>query len=94
MSFSHEITASWDRLFDESKENAGSYLHAAIKATEILPKGVDRTALIVAYMHAASSEMRTAAVSVAAQKVSDALSALALSVESVASAVEYSEGLA
>ena len=70
---SHDITAPWDRLFLEARENADTYLRDALYATKELPDGVDRTAVIVAHMRAAQGEFATSARGVAAQRVSEAL---------------------
>lgn len=73
LSDSHRVTASWDTLLKGASETADSYLHYALRATEELPEGVDRTAVLVAHMRTASEDFRTAAISVAAQQLSDAL---------------------
>ena len=82
---SHEISASWDRLFTEARENADTYLNDAIRATEFLPTGVDRTAVIVAHMRAAQGEFATTGRSVGAQRIADALNDVALALRALES---------
>ena len=80
---SREITASWDRLFSESREVADTRLRDAIRATKELPEGVDRTAVIVAHMHTGQAEFFASAIGVAAQKVAESLDDLARAVTEV-----------
>lgn len=69
----HEITASWDQLLADSQRSAEAHLSAAICATNDLPDGVDRTAVIVAYMHSASNDWLATSITVAAQRLCNAL---------------------
>ena len=85
---SHEISAPWDRLFTEARENADSHLIAAIRATDTLPKGLDRTALAVAHVRAAQFDFATAAQGIAAQKIAEALDGVASALRDVASSLE------
>ncbi len=66
---SHQITASWDALLQQSSMAADERLHKAILATEDLPEGVDRTALIVAHMQAGQSDWMAACIGVAVQNL-------------------------
>lgn len=81
---SHEITASWDRLFSESRENADTRLCDALRATEGIPEGVDRTALITAHMRAAQGEFASSCLGVAAQRVADSIELLASAIREAA----------
>jgi hypothetical protein len=72
----HVITASWDVLLRQASSTADTYLVNAIHATENLPEGVDRTAIIVAFMQAAASDFRSASISVAAQTLANELSVI------------------
>lgn len=86
--FDYQIPASWDRLFDESRENAdtrlGDAIRAAIKATKDLPAGVDRAALIVAHMRTAQEEFASACLSIAAQRLADSISEVAAAIREAA----------
>jgi hypothetical protein len=73
MSYKHHIEASFDTLFIQATDNAGAFTRSAIRATENLPKGVDRTAVIVAYINAAASDWRTSGLTVGLQKLESAL---------------------
>lgn len=79
MSFKHDIEASYDTLFTQATDNASSFLRSAIRATDSLPLGVDRTAVIVAYVNAAASDWRTSGMSVGFQKIEQALDEVARS---------------
>lgn len=82
--FLHEISASWDRLFSEARENADARLDDAIRATEDLPEGVDRTAVLVAHMQAAHGEFASSCLSVAAQQLAESISEVAAAVREAA----------
>lgn len=67
----------------EARENADLYLRDAIAVTDDLPKGVDRTAVIVAHMRAAQGEFATTARGVAAQRIAEALADIAAALRDV-----------
>lgn len=77
----HHIGASWDQLAIQASGTATGYLNKALRDTEDLPKAVDRTAVIVALIEASSRDFHSAALGVAAQKISgsiyDAISSIA-----------------
>lgn len=77
----HRIEASWDQLFEDANHNARTFLDKAVIATRDLPVGVDRTAVIVAYMTAASSSWRDCTNAVTAQRLTDAIDGLASALE-------------
>lgn len=76
----HEITASWDTLLSQSFMTANDALRRAIEATENLPEGVDRTALIVAHMRASSADFQSASISIAAQRLCRSLDDVAVAI--------------
>jgi len=49
---------SLEKLVFDSCETAKIYMREALNATSNLPKGMNRTAIIVAFMEAASSDYR------------------------------------
>lgn len=66
---SHHISISWDALQEQILNVVVDYKNNAISNTEQLPKGVDRTAVVVAMIAASAVEYRTAAMVVASQNI-------------------------
>jgi hypothetical protein len=69
----HTIEASWDTLVRQASLTATDYLNHAVEATENLPKGVDRSVVIAAFINAAASDFRSASICIAAQMIRDEL---------------------
>ena len=67
--FQHEISASWDTLLQQASMTSNDFLAAALRATENLPEGVDRTAIIVAHMRASCSDWQAVCFGVGVQKL-------------------------
>jgi hypothetical protein len=84
MTFQHHIDASFDTLFKQATDNAAEFTRAAIRETERLPEGVDRTAVIVAFINAAASDWRASALAIGCQKIEAALDDLGLQVGELA----------
>jgi hypothetical protein len=74
---STHIHISWDDLQIQVPGTVAFYVDKAIKNTEELPDGVDRTAVVVAMIAASAAEFRTAALVVASQNIATAIEALA-----------------
>ncbi len=85
MTFTHHIDASFDTLFKQATDNAGAFTRAAIRETQDLPAGVDRTAVIVAFINAAASDWRASSLSIGHQKIESAIDELARQVGKVVS---------
>lgn len=76
----HEITADWNTLSlhadsetEDRFDNACRQVMSMVRDSPIEFTGADVAVLICAHMRSATAEFRTAALSVAAQKISKAL---------------------
>ena len=86
----HEIKADWDTLFEQSKNSGGQYFASARQILD--GSGLDYTAAdVVALAQVMMYDFRTSSIGVAAQKINEAIVAVAWGLDNISDVVRDKE---
>ena len=86
----HEIKADWDTLFEQSKNSGGQYFASARQILD--GSGLDYTAAdVVALAQVMMYDFHTSSIGVAAQKINEAVTAVAWGLDNISDVVRDKE---